>query len=107
MDYLGNAFSMQMCKHDGEVIIHRKPLTQPEFALAIPKCESVIGHQDMCNVLKEMFGEEVACNRVSSELKPGDVLYLAQYTGPRLPEGATSLPEGAVIKFYAVTVEFV
>ena len=104
-NYLGNAFSMSMLHHDGEVIIHRRPLTQAEFALAIPQCTSIVGHQDTCNILEKLFGEPVAYNRVTTSLTPDDTLYLAQYQGPRLPEGAISLPEGAKLEWFVITVE--
>ena len=30
---------------------------------------------------------------------------MGQYSGPRLPEGSTSLPEGATIKWYLISTE--
>lgn len=45
---------------------------------------------------------EVPVNRASYTLVPGEKLLVAQYKGPRLPEGATKLPEGATIEFYLV-----
>jgi hypothetical protein len=32
----------------------------------------------------------------------GEGVLVAQYRGPRLPEGATELPEGATIEWYVV-----
>jgi hypothetical protein len=32
-------------------------------------------------------------------------MLVAQYTGPRLPEGATTLPPGAKIRFILVLIE--
>ena len=57
---------------------------------------SVIGHEDTAKVL------EVAYNRVSISLKPGDILYVAQLQGGRLPEGSTTLPEGFSFEFFKV-----
>ena len=37
-------------------------------------------------------------------LKEGDVALVGQYSGPRLPEGATTLLEGATIKWMVVVV---
>ena len=34
--------------------------------------------------------------------EPEDLVVVAQYVGPRLPEGATSLPENAKIDYFAV-----
>ena len=49
-----------------------------------------------------MLGFEVAFNRTSLTLHEGDIVYVAQYVGPRLPEGTTTLPENSEIKFYEI-----
>lgn len=59
---------------------------------------SVVGHLDTANVLGVQF------NRVNLTLNPGDVLLVAQLTGGRLPEGATTLPEGFAFKYYEVKI---
>lgn len=61
-------------------------------------CVSFVGHADTANILG------VECHRGDLKITENDVLYVAQYMGPRLPEGATELPEGAVIEFYRVTL---
>ena len=63
---------------------------------------SVIGHADTAKVLSTVLGREIAFNRVSYTAEHGDRIYVAQYTGPRLPEGATELPEGAEFRFYMI-----
>jgi len=45
---------------------------------------------------------DAAAERRSVTFTPGDVALVAQYRGPRLPEGATELPEGAMIQFWKV-----
>lgn len=60
---------------------------------------SVIGHQDTANVLG------VQMNRKNITLEKGDVLYVAQLMGGRLPEGAVTLPEGFSFKFFRVTIK--
>lgn len=57
---------------------------------------SVVGHADTANILG------VAFNRVSVTLHKGDVLYVAQVVGGRLPEGCTTLPDGYRLKFLRV-----
>jgi hypothetical protein len=37
-------------------------------------------------------------------LVPGDRVLVGQYSGTRLPEGATTLPEGATIRWLVVSV---
>lgn len=65
-------------------------------------CVSVIGHMETAAVVSSVLGFEVPANRTSYSVEDGDVLYVAQYIGPRLPEGAIALPEGANIRFYRV-----
>jgi len=47
-----------------------------------------------------MLGVSVPVNRVNVKLT--GPMVVAQYMGPRLPEGATTLPEGAKIEFWKV-----
>lgn len=94
--YIGNAFSLQMLKNF-PCSVNISECTKEE-ALAADNI-SVVGHQDTANVLG------VAFNRVSLTLNEGDILYVAQIIGGRLPEGATTLPEGFKMKFLKVTVK--
>lgn len=59
---------------------------------------SAIGHADTAAVLGYPM------NRVSVKLHKGDVAYIAQLQGGRLPEGSTTLPDGFSFKFYRVEV---
>lgn len=65
---------------------------------------SAVGHPDTASVISNIIGKEVPVNRISISLEKGDVLYVAQLLGGRLPEGCKSLPEGFQIKFYKVTI---
>ena len=101
MKYLSNAFSLNMLKEEGTISILRKHITPGE----VPSdALSIVGHADIASILTSMLGREVAMNRVSQRLNDGDELFVAQYIGPRLPEGATTLPEGARIEFYKLTL---
>ena len=97
--YLGNAFSLQMVA-DNAIIA--KVEVSPE---QVPvNAESIIGHKDTAAVVSTILGREVPCNRESVMLSDEDVLYVAQVVGGRLPEGATTIPDGMEIKFYRITV---
>ena len=89
--YLLNAFSLQMLQSDATVKFTEVPKL-PEGLI------SAIGHQDTANVLG------VEMNRINVTLKKGDVAFVAQLQGGRLPEGATTLPEGFHFKFIKVEV---
>jgi pyridoxal biosynthesis lyase PdxS len=94
MIYLANAFSLQMLKGDAKVRVIEY-LDLPNIAM-----KSVIGHEDMARILG------VEMNRESTVLEPGDVMYVVQLIGGRLPEGCHSLPEGFQFKIFQVTVEY-
>lgn len=81
-------------------MVHDFPVTiKIEEVNNIPSgLESAVGHQDTANVLG------VPCNRINVALKKGDICYVAQLQGGRLPEGSTTLPEGFTFKFFKVTV---
>ena len=101
MNYLSNAFSLNMFRNMDDVQFLRIKSITPKD---IPSKEviSVVGHKDMATILSDMLGFEVAYNRASLSLNDGDIIYVAQYVGPRLPEGATILPENAEIKFFEI-----
>ena len=91
--YLLNAFSLQMLTAFPTNVKFEEVESLPEGL------ESAVGHQDTANVLG------VPMNRVNVSLSKGDVAYVAQLQGGRLPEGSTTLPEGFAFKFVKVTVE--
>ena len=92
---LGNAFSIQMLDWSDrdEVTIRIKKIQKPED---LGNYESCVGHADTAAILG------VKCDRKSITLGKDDQLVVAQVTGQRLPEGATTLPEGTVLTFFEV-----
>lgn len=68
---------------------------------------NAIGHESTDNVVRALLAAGGALvpqgKRVSVSIgEEIDMLLVAQYVGPRLPEGATTLPEGAHIEFFTV-----
>ena len=63
---------------------------------------SVIGHADTAATFSTVLDRQLAVNRTSIKLAEGERLLVGQYIGPRLPEGATSLPEGATIEWWVI-----
>lgn len=63
---------------------------------------SAVGHADTAAVFSAILGREVPVNRISVKLGPGSLGLVGQLVGPRLPEGATTLPEGATIEWWLV-----
>ena len=95
--YLGNAVSLQMLPSDGSVSV--EPVTADDIPADVISC---IGHADTANVLSNILGMETQVKRMSITLNQGDILYVAQVVGGRLPEGATTLPDGFSFKFMKV-----
>lgn len=91
--YIGNAFSLGMVPVEHLDKVRFNQTFRPDFAIEClnkgsSNVVSCVGHADTAAVLG------VPMNRVSVTLQPGDVLYVAQLRGGRLPEGTTTLPEG-------------
>ena len=102
MTLLGNAFSLQMLNLEKAQKVQVTPVAVEDVKDA--DFTSVVGHADTASVLTNVLGKEVAFNRASVRLEDGDILYVAQVTGGRLPEGATTLPEGFALTFVKVTL---
>lgn len=100
---LVNAFSPNMIQFF-PVTVKFSELTVTEAKKVAEKACSCVGHSDTAAVFASVLGTEVPTARVTLVVVPGDVLLLGQYKGPRLPEGATSLPEGATIVWLLVEV---
>jgi len=103
--YITNAFSITMLPPEGgEVTITKvEPKVVAHWLSRVPFISGV-GHADTARIVSEILGVEIKPNRTSLTLTGRDTLIVAQYIGPRLPEGTTTLPEGARIEFYKVNV---
>lgn len=120
MLYITNAFSLNMVPSGNlTIVLEDLSVDQVKTIVAAPEeawghlgykalaSEVVcgVGHADTAAVFSNILDLNVPVNRINISLKRGDVLVVGQYSGPRLPEGATTLPEGAVIKWMKVTIE--
>lgn len=97
--FIGNAFSLQMVADNA--IICKEEVTPKDIP---QEAVSIIGHKDTAAVVSDIIGREIPCNRASVMLDDEDTLYVAQIVGGRLPEGATTIPDGMEIRFYRITV---
>ena len=98
--YILNAFSLNMIDGNADIVIREVSL-KTAASLAV-HCTSAVGHADTATVFASVLGVPVACNRATVSLQYGDVALVGQYSGPRLPEGCSTLPEGATIKWVIV-----
>jgi hypothetical protein len=86
----------------GGIIFRRLSLSEAQrLVREADTVVSAIGHADTARLVGQALGIELPADRRNVVL--GDELMLVcQYVGPRLPEGATELPSGAKIEFFAV-----
>jgi len=96
--FLTNAFSIQMLS--GPATVRFDEIAPEEIPADVI---SAVGHADTAAVLTNILGFEVPMNRINVTLDENTELFVAQLVGGRLPEGATTLPEGFKFKFFRVT----
>lgn len=97
-----NAFSLNMVPQVCNVSI--RTVTLEEARQLAEGATSAVGHADTAAVMAAELQREVTANRTNVALAPGSQALVGQYAGPRLPEGATSLPPGASFRWVLVTV---
>jgi hypothetical protein len=100
-----NAFSINMLSPT-EHEVHFIPLSREraaEYLRDSKTWHSAVGHADAAAVFSNDIGITIPANRATIDLIPNKTrLLVGQYMGPRLPEGATTLPEGAEIRWWLV-----
>ena len=119
--YLVNAFSFNMVAASS-VTVRMTEVSAAEAASALigpskcwgwlghrvvdPSVVQGVGHADTARLFGRILDlDGIEPSRATVSLNPGDDLVLGQYSGPRLPEGATVLPEGASIRWLRVVIE--
>lgn len=101
-----NAFSANMIRFPASVNFTEVALDEVVAALSGEDVDSAVGHADTAAVFSNLLGLKIEPKRQTVVLQSGEVAILGQYYGPRLPEGATELPEGAKIVWLKVEVTY-
>lgn len=102
---IGNAFSLNMLSTPNGVLTLRTiSLEEAQALVNEGGWQSAVGHQDTAALFQNQLGAPVAFNRATVKLSGGDQVLVGQLAGPRLPEGSTTLPEGATLTWVLVTV---
>ena len=107
MRYVSNAFSLNMIASscNVSVSVYGSNIDAAKFYMDRPDAPvSIVGHEDTARIFSSLIGEEIAFNRANVTLAPGDEVLVGQYRGPRLPEGASKLPEGASIEWIVIAI---
>jgi len=103
---ISNAFSVNMLDNDDCFQFVRTSKTRAQEivrrAIKAENVLSIVGHDVTAKLFSQELGIPIPCNRITYTVKPGDAILIGQYSGPRLIEGATSLPEGAKISWWMV-----
>ena len=97
-----NAFSINMLSGSTSYRFSQVSLEDAREMLSEGSFDSAVGHPDTAAIFSALLGQHVRCNRVS--VSDPTRLLVGQYTGPRLPEGASQLPEGASIQWWVVSL---
>lgn len=104
MKLLLNAFSANMLAGFPATVSFEEVSVEAAQSLLAGGFTSAVGHADTAAVFSSVLGTTVSMNRATLSLKSGDEAIVGQYIGPRMPEGTTTLPEGATIKWLVLRV---
>jgi len=107
--WIGNAFSLNMLSGvvAGEAaIIEVIPLSLEEARVWVADNEprSCVGHEPTAFLMSRLLGQNIAFARETVKLSPDDRMLIGQHVGQRLAEGATDLPQDAVIRWMLVVI---
>jgi Domain of unknown function (DUF1874) len=102
---INNAFSLNMLSGIASVNVY--PITQAQARIAVrsQEWESCVGHPDTAKIFSKELEVEIPFSRSTILLEEGAKVLVGQYKGPRLIEGASSLPEGASIQWMLVNIK--
>jgi len=106
---VGNAFSLNMLPVEFAGSVDIRPAIGLDHLLMGGRAPiNAIGHETTDAVVRNLLAMDginlPVGQRMTVSLEAGDVLLVAQYTGPRLAEGTTVLPVGARIEWKEVRV---
>jgi hypothetical protein len=102
--FLLNALSLSMVPEKCDVRVRHISKEDARAELLAAEWDSAVGHANTAAVFSSVLGIDVPVNRISVKVEAGARMIVGQYVGPRLPEGATELPEGAEVRWVLVTV---
>ena len=103
---IANAFSLNMMDtiYTEGITISKLLAEDVKNILQDSNFESVVGHAGTAQVFSNILGMDIQTNRTTFKIDPtlNTGILVGQYSGPRLDEGATELPDGAKIQWFSV-----
>ena len=104
MNVLVNAFSVNMLNGDNHAVDFCPISGEEAHRFLSGGFKSFIGHESTATLLSHQLGLDVEYIRQSYRFMPNDIVVLAQYTGPRLPDHAIQLTDGASIRWWQIRI---
>ena len=104
MRFICNAFSLNMVDPTRGHLLTVTPITAAQAAVMAVGVPSAVGHAPTAAIFSEALGTPIPMARITVLLTVGEQVLVGQYSGARLEEGATTLPEGATIRWVVVGV---
>lgn len=102
MIVITNAFSINMLQNSMNVSFTQISLATAKRIVEKDDTRSAVGHADIAAIMSSLLGIYIPASRSTIEFSGINPMLVGQYRGPRLPEGATSLPENANVEWWLV-----
>ena len=84
--WISNTFSLNMIRGSLNIEVSVCEVSLREARSFALNARSAVGHPETALLFSEQLGFEVAHDRLTITLEPGDQLLIGQYVGDRLPE---------------------
>lgn len=104
MYVISNAFSINMLTDKVKVDFTPHSIEELKVIIHKDNYKSIVGHAETAQIFSKELELFIAMNRTTYSIQPEDTLVVGQYSGPRLEEGATSLPENATINWWVCKI---
>ena len=100
MNYISNDFSPRMLPERRAVIII-EPITASDVPI---DARSLVSNRQLAELLSGALGRAVPADSRKVNLRPGDCLYVAKYSGPRISKAGPDAkpPKRAKFRYYRV-----
>lgn len=98
-EYVCNTISLQMLKLLDCFKLNGIRISESQFNAMTKQAKSFVGHKSAADEMG------VEYNRDDLILKSGDILYVRQIAGKRLPEGVNTLPENVELQYWQIILQ--